>query len=144
MANMIRKMRSDEIDEVGQIWLQGNLDAHSFVDKNYWLSNLKEVKEQFKQADIYVYDDGGIKGFVGLKDDYIAGIFVKKRCRNQGIGKLLLDYLKEHHDKLLLDVYEKNQSARDFYRRNNFELSFKDFDTDNNEKEEQLIWSKQN
>lgn len=139
---MIRRMQKKELDRIGQIWLQGNLDAHDFVDKNYWLDHLNEVKEQFQQADIFVYFDGNIKGFVGLKDNYIAGIFVDKKYRNQGIGRQLLNYLKQNYDQLILDVYLKNLAARSFYRQNDFKLNFTDIDRGNNEKEEQLIWIK--
>lgn len=135
-------MQKKELDRIGQIWLQGNLDAHDFVDKNYWLDHLNEVKEQFQQADIFVYVEGNIKGFVGLKDDYIAGIFVDKKYRNQGIGRQLLNYLKQNYDQLILDVYLKNLAARSFYRQNDFKLNFTDIDRGNNEKEEQLIWIK--
>ncbi|AYE37784.1 GNAT family N-acetyltransferase [Companilactobacillus zhachilii] len=139
---MIRRMKQDEIDEVGEIWLNGNLEAHDFVDKNYWLNYLDDVKEQLKQADIYVYDEQGIQGFAGLKDEHIAGIFVKKEFRNHGVGKKLLDYLKQHYDKLSLDVYEKNHGARKFYHHNDFTVSLEDVDPDNDEKEYQLVWNK--
>lgn len=140
---MIRKMRQDEIDTVGEIWLHGNLEAHDFVDKNYWLNYLDDVKEQFKQADIYIYEEHGIQGFAGLKDDYIAGIFINKTVRSQGIGKKLLDYLKQRYAKLTLDVYAKNTGALKFYQKNNFKIAFEDVDKDNDEKEFQMIWTKE-
>ena len=36
-----------------------------------------------------------IRGFVGMAGDYLAGIFVDRRSRSMGIGKTLLDYVKE-------------------------------------------------
>jgi len=138
---MIRKMRIKEIDEVGQIWLNGNLEAHNFIDKNYWINNLTMVKEKFKEADIYVYVvDNKIKGFVGLQGNYIAGIFITKDSRNQGIGRQLLDYLKQDHSKLILDVYAKNTRAKSFYKNNGFEINSETVDTDNDEQDYQLIW----
>ena len=139
---MIRKIRPTEVDVVGDIWLNGNLEAHDFIDKNYWINHLDEVKEQFKQADIYVYDSQGIQGFAGLTDNYIAGIFVKKKARNQGIGRQLLDYLKQRYDKLTLDVYAKNKNAFKFYQNNDFCISVESIDEDSNEKDYQMVWSK--
>jgi len=139
---MIRKMRPTEVDIVGDIWLNGNLDAHDFIDKNYWINHLDEVKEQFQQAEIYVYDKQGIQGFAGLTDNYIAGIFVKKEARNQGIGGKLLDYLKQRYDKLTLDVYAKNKNAFKFYQNNDFRISAESIDEDNAEKDYQMIWNK--
>lgn len=139
---MIRKIRPTEVDVVGDIWLNGNLEAHDFIDKNYWINHLDEVKEQFKQADIYVYDSQGIQGFAGLTDNYIAGIFVKKEARNQGVGKQLLDYLKQRYDKLTLDVYTKNKNAFKFYQNNDFCISVESIDEDSDEKDYQMVWSK--
>ena len=47
------------------------------------------------QAEVYVYeDDKMIQGFVGLSNEYIEGIFVSDEMQSCGIGKLLLDYIK--------------------------------------------------
>lgn len=137
---MIRKMQNSEIDIIGKIWLDGNLEAHNFINPNYWINYLPEVKEQFKDAEIYVYDDNGIKGFAGLKDNYIAGIFVDKTSRDQGIGKQLLDHLKGNHQELTLEVYKKNDRAEKFYEANGFKIEVVGTDTENDEPEYQMIW----
>ena len=140
MANMIRKMHVSEIDTVTKIWLDGNLEAHNFINPNYWINYLPEVKEEFKTAEIYVYVEKKVKGFVGLNEDYIAGIFVAKDARDQGIGKQLLDFLKNNHTKLSLDVYDRNKLARKFYERNNFVVDSSNIDSENDEKEYRLVW----
>ncbi|WP_241689866.1 GNAT family N-acetyltransferase [Ligilactobacillus salivarius] len=56
--------------------------------KSYWQANFEEVEKQLLKANIFVYDlNGEIKGFIGLMDEYIAGIFVDKVYRSQGIGR---------------------------------------------------------
>ena len=143
MANMIRRMRISELDEIGDIWLQSNLEAHNFIDKNYWLDNLIPVKEQFKKADIFVYTENEkVLGFVGLQDNYIAGIFVKSEFRSHSIGRQLLDYLKNNYSNLSLDVYDKNSRAVKFYQTNDFGIVSTDIDRDSNEKEYRMSWSK--
>lgn len=137
---MIRKMHVSEIDTVTKIWLDGNLEAHNFINPNYWINYLPEVKEEFKTAEIYVYVEKKVKGFVGLNEDYIAGIFVAKDARDQGIGKQLLDFLKNNHTKLSLDVYDRNKLARKFYERNNFVVDSSNIDSENDEKEYRLVW----
>lgn len=140
---MIRRMKISEIDEIGNIWLQSNLEAHNFIDKNYWQDNLIPVKEQFKQADIFVYaEDKNVLGFVGLQDNYIAGIFVKSEFRSHSIGRQLLDYLKSNYSNLNLDVYDKNSRAVKFYQKNGFIIISTDIDPDSNEKEYRMAWSK--
>ena len=33
---MIRKMKPADLDAIMEIWLSSNLDAHSFVGRQYW------------------------------------------------------------------------------------------------------------
>lgn len=141
---MIRKMKDSELEKVSQIWLDSNLEAHNFIDKNFWLDNYPMVKEQFKTAEIYVDAESEIKGFVGLQDDYIAGIFVEKSYRNQGIGKKLINFLKKNHQELSLDVYDKNIRAKQFYEKNGFEVSTQSIERETDEKESRLVWKKVN
>ena len=141
---MIRKMKDSELEKVSQIWLDSNLEAHDFIDKNFWLDNYPMVKEQFKTAEIYVDAESEIKGFVGLQSDYIAGIFVEKSYRNQGIGKKLIDFLKKNHQELSLDVYDKNIRAKQFYEKNGFEVSTQSIERETGEKESRLVWKKVN
>ena len=141
---MIRKMKDSELEKVSQIWLDSNLEAHDFIDKNFWLDNYPMVKEQFKTAEIYVDAESEVKGFVGLQSDYIAGIFVEKSYRNQGIGKKLINFLKKNHQELSLDVYDKNIRAKQFYEKNGFEVSTQSIERETGEKESRLVWKKVN
>ncbi|KRK61470.1 GNAT family N-acetyltransferase [Companilactobacillus farciminis] len=137
-------MKDLELEKVSQIWLDSNLEAHDFIDKNFWLDNYPMVKEQFKTAEIYVDAELEIKGFVGLQSDYIAGIFVEKSYRNQGIGKKLINFLKKNHQELSLDVYDKNIRAKQFYEKNGFEVSTQSIERETGEKESRLVWKKVN
>lgn len=139
---MIRKMQNSDIETISQIWLDGNLTAHNFINPNYWIDHLPAVKQQFQNAQIYVFYDGSIEGFVGLENNYIAGIFVEKTARDQGIGKKLLDYLKDRYTELSLDVYEKNSRALTFYLKNDFVDQSTDIDVETDEKEHHLVWKK--
>ena len=141
---MIRKMKDSELEKVSQIWLDSNLEVHDFIDKNFWLDNYPMVKEQFKTAEIYVDAESEVKGFVGLQGDYIAGIFVERSYRNQGIGKKLINFLKKNHQELSLDVYDKNIRAKQFYEKNGFEVSTQSIERETGEKESRLVWKKVN
>ena len=106
---MIRKMKNININRVADIWLKTNLKAHYFIPEQYWTSNYELVKEMLLQAEVYVYeDDKMIQGFVGLSNEYIEGIFVSDEMQSSGIGKLLLDYIKNKKVRLRLNVYQKN------------------------------------
>lgn len=138
---MIRKFEKNDIDGVMQIWLSGNLDAHSFISDEYWKSNYNLVQEQIQQADIFVYEDKGrICGFIGIVEGYIAGIFVDKDYRNHGIGKMLIEYVKQYYDVLTLNVYRKNERAVSFYHRQGFSTISESIDCDTNEVEYKMKW----
>lgn len=138
---MIRKFEKNDIDGVMQIWLSGNLDAHSFISDEYWKSNYNLVQEQIQQADIFVYEDNSrIYGFIGIVEGYIAGIFVDKDYRNHGIGKMLIEYVKQYYDVLTLNVYRKNERAVSFYHRQGFSTVSESIDCDTNEVEYKMKW----
>lgn len=140
---MIREFQISDTQIVMQLWLAGNEDAHSFIAKEYWKANFEEVEKQLLKADIFVYDlNGEIKGFIGLMDEYIAGIFVDKAYRSQGIGRQLLEYVKQLHSTLSLDVYQKNERALRFYRENGFTIVSKQNDENTGEIEFTMIWNK--
>lgn len=75
-------------------------------------------------------------------DNYIAGIFVNKNNQSRGIGKQLLDYVKEIKETLNLSVYQKNIRAISFYQREQFVIQSEHIDDDNNEKEFIMTWNK--
>ena len=114
---MIRKLQKIDINRVADIWLKTNLKAHYFIPEQYWTNNYEVVKEMLPQADVYVYeDDKIIQGFVGINDEYIEGIFVSDEMQSHGIGKILLDYMKDKKVRLQLNVYQKNVRAISFYQ----------------------------
>ena len=128
-----------------QIWLDTNIKAHSFISKNYWMDNYDMVKKILPQAKIYVYEDNDtkeIEGFIGLTDNYIAGLFVKENMQSKGLGKQLLTYAKGINSHLYLNVYNKNIRAIQFYQREQFVIQSEN--TDDNTKENELVmaWSR--
>ena len=138
---MIRSLQKADINRVAYIWLDTKLKAHSFISAQYWESNYELVKEMLSQAEVYVYEDGQkIQGFIGLSDKYIEGIFVSEKMQSQGIGKLLLNYIKDKKDALRLNVYQKNTRAIHFYQREGFEIQCEGLDEATGEKDYVMIW----
>lgn len=138
---MIRKMKNIDINRVADIWLKTNLKAHYFISEQYWTSNYELVKEMMSQAEVYVYeDDKMIQGFIGINDEYIEGIFVSDEMQSRGIGKMLLDYIKDKKDRLQLKVYQKNVGAMSFYQREGFTIQSESMDEFTREKEYVMNW----
>lgn len=142
---MIRAFRAHDLTTVMQIWFDTNTKAHHFISKEYWANNYAIVEELLPQAEVYVYEDDDIHrivGFVGLTNDYIAGIFIKEGAQSKGIGKQLLDYVKAVKTVLNLSVYQKNVRAVSFYHREQFIIQSENIDCNTNEKEFLMSWNK--
>lgn len=142
---MIRELEKEDIDEVMNIWLETNINTHTFIDKTYWERNYEEVKKGILNADVYIYEKNKqIIGFVGIINSYIAGIFVKGNMQNKGIGKQLIDKCKNKYEKLTLRVYEKNINTIKFYQKQDFNIEQKEFDEDTKEFEFFMKWESKN
>lgn len=140
---MVRNFKNADIDKIMEIWLNSNIEAHNFIDKSYWEKNFEMVKNILPQAEIYIYEENNnIMGFVGLVENYIAGIFVEKNFRREGTGKKLLDYIKSIKNNLTLNVYEKNIGAVKFYKREGFTVEKFGIDENIGEKEFMMSWEK--
>ena len=138
---MIRELRKVDINKVAEIWLDTNIKTHYFISAQYWKSNFELVKELLLQATVYVYEDKQeIQGFIGLSNEYIEGIFVSAEMQSQGIGKILLNYVKGKRDKLILNVYQKNTRAISFYQREGFEIQYSGLDEATGEKDYVMAW----
>ena len=137
----IRKANIEDINRVMDIWLQANLEAHNFVDPSYWKDNFALVKQEIQSADVFVVEvKNEIVGFAGLKEDYLAGIFFDQKVRHQGLGTELLNYLKHRYPQLILDVYQKNRAAVNFYQKNGFKIIQEKEYQNQNLNEYQMMW----
>lgn len=115
---MIRKFKEEDTVKVMTIWTKGNFQAHPFIERDYWIENFNMVKNEYLyKSETYVYiEDEEIQGFISLLDNgYIGALFIKKDCQRKGIGRKLLNFVKEKNEKLTLNVYEKNINAILFY-----------------------------
>ncbi len=138
---MIRVFQPADLDQVADLWLAANLQAHGFISSEYWKENQALVKELLLQVEVYVYEkDGKILGFAGLDGEYIEGIFVAEKDRSHGIGKALLDFLKAKKPKLHLNVYQKNTRAIQFYEREGFRIQSDGLDEATGEKDYMMAW----
>ena len=138
---MIRELRKVDINKVAEIWLDTNIKTHYFISAQYWKSNFELVKKLLLQATVYVYEDKQeIQVFIGLSNEYIEGIFVSAEMQSQGIGKILLNYVKGKRNKLILNVYQKNTRAISFYQREGFEIQYSGLDEATGEKDYVMAW----
>ena len=55
---MIRKFKEEDTTKVMTIWTKGNFKAHDFIEKDYWLKNFNQVKNEYlSKSETYVYTE---------------------------------------------------------------------------------------
>jgi putative acetyltransferase len=119
---MIREYKTADLDKVMAIWLEGNEQAHRFIDPQFFKQNYELVKMLIPMSTLYVQDLEGVKGFIGITENYISGLFVDEAFRRQGTGKALVEKAKQRHNELLVHVYKKNTAAIDFFLSQDFNI----------------------
>lgn len=140
---MLRKFTEQDLPAVLSLWRKSNRDAHGFIPAAYWEENFPAVQAALPRAEVYVYEqDGKILGFLGMQEEYIAGIFVESSVRSRGIGRALLEYAKSRKPRLTLRVYEKNPRAAAFYLREGFSVAARETEEATGEAEYTMRWER--
>ena len=138
---MIRSFENKDLDQVMSIWLQVNMESHSFIEADYWKNNYEMVREMIPKAEVLVSEENGqIRGFIGLIDTYIAGIFVRAAEQSKGVGTRLLHTVMKSRDNLRLNVYKKNMRAVSFYQHYGFQIINQGIDESTSEEEYTMEW----
>ncbi|WP_232697390.1 N-acetyltransferase [Brevibacillus daliensis] len=142
---MITLLENTKIDDVMDIWLKSNIEAHNCIPEQYWLDNYELVKTEYLPiSNTNIYEDQDtVKGFISIMDgSFIGALFVSNEYRGQGIGKKLINYCKERYDTLELAVFKDNKPAIAFYYSCNFKIATEQLHEDSGFWEYHMIWSK--
>lgn len=139
------KLTNDEaeVKTVVDIWYSTSIVCHDFVGSEFWKACIDDMKNIYipsSQTIVSRYN-GEIVGFISLVDNTLASIFVLPDYQGKGIGHKLLSYVFEEKETLVLNVYEKNISAREFYLRNGFIEQKRSVDEHTGEIEITMVWS---
>ena len=122
-----RPAEPQETEQLVRIRRDAEQDALQFLPASYFDEKAETVRDEIRSGDVFVIGgetDGAdnVLGFIGLQDDCIAGFFIDRAVQSQGLGKRLLDFVKERYDRLTLDVFAKNDGAVRFYTREGFAI----------------------
>lgn len=125
---MIRKARKEDLSRIAEIFVFNNRINYFpiFQDAGYSFGELQVVSvidRYFSRdevlRDIYVYDDGLVKGFLLLEGTEIGKLYVEPRFQSQHIGQELIRFAITQGADLVWAL-EKNTRAIAFYRRHGF------------------------
>lgn len=140
----IRKLERMDINQVVELWYKASVQAHSFISSEYWLKNKEAMATQYLPASesYIVVDKDKIVGFVSMMDNYLAAIFVQIDRQGHGIGKKLVNYVKEQNKTIQLKVYKRNSSSVQFYTKQGFKILSQNIEKSTNEMEYLMEWKK--
>lgn len=121
---MIRQAMPKDADAILDVWLLASLQAHDFIPAAFWWQQQEAMRARYlPMAEIWVCErHNQVQGFVALVDNYLAALFVRPDCQQNGIGKALLDNAKQQRDQLSLKVFCENDIAVHFYTQQHFKV----------------------
>lgn len=122
---MINKWQSSNLQPLLTLWLESTIDAHPFIDENYWHESEAIVRELYLPASqTWVWEEEGIvKGFISvMNQQFVGALFVAPQATGCGIGQALLRYVCDRFPDLSLEVYQKNMRAVNFYHAQGFRI----------------------
>ena len=98
-----------------------------FQNDDYYFNELQvsKVAKQYEDVvgNMWVYDDGVIKGVIQIENSEIKKLFVEPALQGKSIGSHLLKYAIVEHKANTLWALEKNVRAIRFYKRHGFNVT---------------------
>lgn len=125
----VRKARTEDLSRVAEIFIFNNRLNYLpiFQDEDFSFGELQVLslvdgylKKEEVLDDLYVYDDGLVKGFIQMDGTEICKLYVEPYFQSQGIGHALLRYAVDTFHAAELWALEKNSRAIAFYGRHGF------------------------
>ena len=119
MDAVIRRMVSDDLETLVDIWLRSVRATHTFLspaDIDFYHPMVRQALGS-GELDVFVLTSGsaGMMGFMAMSGNRIEALFLDPGKQRQGGGRQFVAYARTLHSDLELDVNEQNGAARAFY-----------------------------
>ena len=140
---MIRIAVKDDYSHLIDIWLEASIKAHYFIDSSYWINNAQKMKDTYLPSSetwVLEVESHTITGFVSVKEDHIAALFISPAHQGEGCGSTLLQFLKTKYNQLSLNVYALNEQAVHFYQKHGFRVVEEMLDENTGTKDCRMEW----
>ena len=127
----IRKAEQEDISRIAEILVFAKRMKYRsiFNDDRYAFGELQvlPVAENYIENgflnNMFLYDDGIIKGLIRIEKEEILELYVDHFFQGQGVGSELIEYAKENYSVDFLWTIEKNTDAIRFYEAHGFHLT---------------------
>lgn len=130
--SIIRKREDRDNDEIMNIWYKASGLAHPFLENDFVKKAKNDLRDIYiPNSETWVYEDNNsVIGFISMLGNEIGGLFVLPNNHFKGIGTQLVNFVKEFHLELEVEVFEKNVIGRAFYEKYGFVLIKRYFHTE--------------
>lgn len=137
-THIIRRAAEEDVSRIAEILVFAKRMKYRsiFKDDVYAFGELQVLSVAEKYIangflnNMFLYDDGIIKGLIRIDKEEIVELYVDLFFQGQGTGSELIEYAKENYPVSFLWTIEKNTDAIRFYEAHGFHL------TDNRKLEE--------
>ncbi|MCP4123193.1 MAG: GNAT family N-acetyltransferase [Bacteroidetes bacterium] len=121
---MIRPYEVQDTKVVLDVWFEASSLAHPFLSDDFI------QQERINTRDIYLpntntwlyWKNDQPEGFISMIKNEVGAIFVKPNSHGKAIGTKSLDMMAGNHQELEVEVFEKNEIGRAFYKKYGFTL----------------------
>lgn len=130
-THIIRRATKEDVSRIAEILVFAkrmkyrsifNDDAYSFCELQVLSVAEKYIENGFLN-NMFLYDDGIIKGLIRIEKDETVELYVDHFFQGQGVGAELIEYAKENYPISFLWTIEKNTDAIRFYEAHGFHLT---------------------
>ena len=121
---MIRKHKETDLEAILEVWHQASTLAHPFLDEAFVEKATKAMREIYiPGSETWVYEENGIIiGFIGMMGNEIGGLFVLPHHHSKGVGRQLVEFIRESYEELEVEVFKQNKIGRAFYDKYGFKI----------------------
>ena len=124
---LIRPLQTEDFARIAEIYDLSHTAEYSgetYTFPPQRLADTPALLELFHASEIYVFDDGEIKGFVGHQGPHIIWLYVHPCHQGNGIGQRLIEFLlKQQRGIAVLSVVKTNQAALHLYQKRGFRVN---------------------
>lgn len=119
---MIRKYQDADLNAVLDAWYSASLVGHPFLTEAFFAEERQMMATQYlPNAETWVYEENGqTVAFISMLENEVGGLFVHADYHRRGLGRALLDHVKQTRAFLTLEVFEENLVGRRFYEKYGF------------------------
>lgn len=128
-VNNVRRVKRGDIIRIAEIEVFNyRLNFYPIFQNDWFYFGELQVPKRIEKYEkvlnqMWVYDDGFVKGFMQIENQEVKKLFVEPVLQGRSIGSELLEYAITEMNVKFLWALEKNVKAIAFYERHGFHIT---------------------